>query len=58
MPSNKMRAFIAQNPNLTREQIEAERQRRIHHVGLSASEYAKMHGWTLDSVLTGQEELF
>jgi len=57
MPSNKMRKFIAQNPHLSNEQIEEERQRRIHHVGLSASEYAKMHGWDSDS-LTGQEELF
>lgn len=57
MPSNKMRKFIAQNPHLSNEQIEAERQRRIHHVGMSASEYAKMHGWSTSN-LDGQEELF
>lgn len=55
MASNKMRAFIAHNPHLTAEQIEEERQRRIHHVGLSAEEHAKMHGW---QVLPNQETLF
>lgn len=55
MPSNKMRAFIAKHPEMSAEQIEEERQRRIHHVGMSYEETCKMHGWV---ELPNQDKLF
>jgi len=55
MPSNKMRLFRSQHRDWTEEQIEEERQRRIHHVGLSQEEVCKMRGWTS---LPNQEKLF
>lgn len=58
MPSNNMRKLMAQHPEWTREQIDEERERRIHHVGISMSERAKMRGWSSPADLPDQDTLF
>lgn len=56
MPSNKMRAFIAKNPHLSAEQIEAERQKRIHHIASTQADYDKLHHY--DTEYSNQAALF
>lgn len=58
MPSNKMRAFIAHNPNLTTQQIEEERQKHIHHADLSLTERGAMCGWSTPEDFPNQDRLF
>lgn len=57
MPSNKMRMFIAQHPELSPEEIEQERQRRIHHVCTTQEQYNKLHHYN-ETKYTNQAELF
>lgn len=57
MASYKMMKFIKEHPELSPEQIEEERQRRIHHVTNTQQEYNKLHHYD-DSIYKNQQELF
>lgn len=52
-----MRMFIAQHPELSPEEIEQERQRRIHHVCTTQEQYNKLHHYN-ETKYTNQAELF
>lgn len=52
-----MMKFIKEHPELSPEQIEEERQRRIHHVTNTQQEYNKLHHYD-DSIYKNQQELF
>ena len=51
-----MRAFIASHQHLTPAQIEAERQKRIHHVASTQADYDKLHHY--DTEYGNQATLF